>query len=189
MKLTELNIQQVLWRDLQSGNSIVMSNYTPKGWWECDMFAITKSGYWSEHEIKLSVSDFKADARKEYGAGMSWVDGQWKERPAINKHELLQTGSLKGPSRFWYVLAESIADQCAVPNWAGIKVARVSSGRIFISIKRPAPLMHKQKCDKKIADHAQSVAYWRYWNLKNDLVSEVNRQIARITASDASSPS
>jgi hypothetical protein len=34
---------------------------------ECDLLAITASGYATEVEIKVSVSDLRADARKEHG--------------------------------------------------------------------------------------------------------------------------
>lgn len=189
MKLTELLIQQALWLDLRSGHSVVMPNFTPKGWWECDMFAVTKSGYWSEHEIKLSVADFKADVKKEFVAykKAKWnpATSSWDDAQARNKHQLLRTGDQRGPSRFWYVLAESIADQCAVPSWAGIKIARVSRGRVFTSIRRAAPLMHKQKCEKSVMDTAVSAAYWRYWSLKCDMTAEVVRQVAKTTHQEA----
>lgn len=63
-KITELDIQIALWKDLQSSRDLVMPNYTPKKWFECDVMAVTKAGYLEEYEIKLSASDFKADAKK-----------------------------------------------------------------------------------------------------------------------------
>jgi len=34
------------------------------GGFECDILEITKSGYSYEYEVKISVSDFKADSKK-----------------------------------------------------------------------------------------------------------------------------
>lgn len=44
--------------------SFVIPNYTPSGWFESDIFELTKSGYFREYEIKMSLSDFRADAVK-----------------------------------------------------------------------------------------------------------------------------
>jgi hypothetical protein len=39
-----------------------MTNFTPKGWWECDLAYLTKSGYL--FEIKLTAADFRKDGEK-----------------------------------------------------------------------------------------------------------------------------
>jgi hypothetical protein len=41
---------------------ICVPNYTPKDWWECDVFELTPAGYFREYEIKMTVADFRADA-------------------------------------------------------------------------------------------------------------------------------
>ena len=64
--MTNLNawtIQKTLMRE-RFRRSFVLPNYTPHAWWESDVFEITAAGYFVEYEVKISVSDFKADAKK-----------------------------------------------------------------------------------------------------------------------------
>jgi hypothetical protein len=63
--LTVRDIQSRLWSNGRSAYNLMIPNYTPDRWFECDMFAITKSGYFHEFEIKLTVDDFRDDANKK----------------------------------------------------------------------------------------------------------------------------
>ena len=66
------------WRKLR------LPRYTPKGWWECDVFELTTSGYFREYEIKTSLSDFRNDAKK-FKSGWAMIDGHWTEAPKKEK--------------------------------------------------------------------------------------------------------
>jgi len=55
--------------------STVMPNYTPRGWWECDVFELTKAEMFVEYEIKLSRADFRADRNK--GEVLCYVRIRW----------------------------------------------------------------------------------------------------------------
>ena len=75
-KLSERLIQKKLYHRL-FGNRLVLPNFTPNGWFECDIWVLTKSGYGREYEIKLTVSDFKADAKKMFsGIGDLYINGK-----------------------------------------------------------------------------------------------------------------
>ena len=136
-----------------------MPNFTPVGWWECDIWSVTKAGYAVEHEIKLSVSDFHADAKKRDAC--------------TNKHKLLAIGNARGPSRFWFVFAgqwvvgPSLDEWCVsgVPAWAGIKIAElVGDGpRFRLVIHRPAPKLHQWKAEVRQLERAREACYWRFW--------------------------
>jgi len=82
--------------------SFVLYNYTPKTWFECDVFEITQAGYFREYEIKLSLSDFKADAEKQKTI---WKYNTMNGRGAFDrtagdkKHDSLRNAASHGPSR------------------------------------------------------------------------------------------
>lgn len=161
--ITALDIQLALWRDLQSANQLVMPNYTPKDWWECDVMSVTKAGFWTEFEIKLSVQDFRADRKKE----------RRKSTGVENKH-LALAQRIGCPNNFYYVVPSSIADKVVIPEWAGLMTAKWGeqdeyhdySNVLFTSVRKKAPRLHLQKLNPEVLEHARGVCYWRMWSLK-----------------------
>jgi hypothetical protein len=175
--MTEMELQVELWRDRGQTSALMMPNYQPKGWWECDVMAVSKAGVWSEFEIKVSMSDFRQDAKKS--KRKNWRDLELK-------HELLASRSERGPSYFWYLVPKSIAEQVAkeLPEWAGLLCCEFvewetwdgrKAGRYFIQAEVKAPRLHLKKIDQKVADHARGVCYWRLWSAKQSLAKERKR--------------
>lgn len=160
--LTERSVQSRLWICSRSSFDVLLPNYTPVEWWECDMFGVTRAGYFHEFEIKLTAADFRADAAKakrRYDRADNW-------RPIDEtKHVLLAGRSVRGPSMFWYVAPDGMIDLADVPEWAGLQVIR--NGRWFETVKK-APRLHSQKIDRKIVEHALGVCYFRYWHARNE---------------------
>ena len=164
--MNEKSIQNRLFHDLASAHSPAIPNYTPAGWFECDLFSVTKAGYFHEHEIKLSVADFRKDTDK---AGSVWrYDEQTRTFGNIRKatkHSRLEFADTAGPCHFWYVMPQSVADKVEIPPFAGLKVCIYHKGHDFVGIKivKPAPRLHSVAVDPKIIRHAFSVCYWRFW--------------------------
>lgn len=79
--MNERTIQLALFQHLRSTCVCAAPNYTPDGWWECDVWAVTRAGYGIEYEIKLSVHDFRADKQK---AKRRWNGEQYI---SIHKHD------------------------------------------------------------------------------------------------------
>lgn len=149
--------------------SFVLPNYTPAGWWECDVFEMTQAGFFREYEIKLTRSDFKADAKK---IRERWNGGIVDGRLAMNKtmkHDRI--GQPEGPSQFFYVCPRGLIKREELPPWAGLidVVERPHMHRPPWNIGEmtivPAPKLHKQKADPKILSHAEGVIYWRFHSL------------------------
>lgn len=154
----EMTTELVRERWLQS---FCLPNYAPAGWWECDVFSVTKAGYWVEYEIKVSRADFLADARKsKWGP---WV-GQKDQRQNVGKHDLLAQGSATGPSRFFFVFPAGLIPVADVPTWAGIvEATRHQKGPgIYLKIVRPAPRLHGEKFGDKRVNVARETAYYRF---------------------------
>ncbi len=168
-KPTERDIQRFIYGRNHPRYIVLMPNYTPCGWWECDLFGVTKAGYFHEFEIKLTVADFRKDARKKAQDSWKWVDGVKQTIPGITKHS--QIGQAIGPARFWYVTPVDLIGLEDVPEWAGwqtFKPSSLHSDRYaHVRTMKPAPQIHKTKIADSIIRHSMSVCYYRYWHERN----------------------
>lgn len=116
--LDERSAIKVLVGWLSSGHTY-MPRFAPGDWWENDLCAVTKAGYWVEFEVKMSREDFlrdKAKDRKVYDR-----DDVGLIKRVENKHELLATTE-RGPARFYYAVKEGVATAEDMPPWAGLLV-------------------------------------------------------------------
>ncbi len=94
--------------------------------WESDFWILSKTGYATEFEIKITVSDFKADFKKK------------------NRHSILPTGIYRQrkysrPHRFYYVVPKGMIGVDQIPEYAGLMYF---DGFGFTKIKS-APILHK----------------------------------------------
>lgn len=156
--------------------STVMPNFTPINWFECDVMEITKAGYFTEYEIKISRSDFKADALKNKRTGFRFDGATWVDVPGENKHKRLAQADPKGPSRFWFVVPVGLITLDEVPGWAGLVVA-VPTGehsrfRAHLRIEKEAPKLHRVKADPKIIEQMMKAGYYRFHRLLNRMPSQ-----------------
>lgn len=164
--------------------NFVLPNYTPPGWWECDLFVITNSGYFTEYEVKVSRADFFADTHK--ARDLPITTEQWlklrrsqeaakatglpvPERPVERKHHLLYQGDIRGPAKFWYVVPDGLiqADEC--PHWAGLIFVKDRAGNEFRSAawlsftrQRAAPFIHRVKGATALRPTALETCYYRF---------------------------
>lgn len=158
-------IKEVTYRDIEHvlmhkrhGKSTIMPRFTPMHWWECDVCEVTASGYLREFEIKMSRSDFKADAGKER---RTW---DFSQPPTTErKHDLLAAGDERGPNTFYYVTPKGLLQLEEIPVWAGwIEVGRdPNSNYPFERVQKPAPRLHQKKADPKLASAMRQSAYGR----------------------------
>jgi len=170
--MTAREIQRRLIYDLFRRNFVV-PNFTPSGWFECDVFEITQAGFFREYEIKLSRSDFFADADKFKNR---WPENWWQNKlPAKveRKHESLSNGRLHGPCRFYFVTPNGLVRPEEIPHWAGLIVCGERAGyekygplaRLSIHTLKQAPVLHRCKIDPAVRQQALETLYWRFHNL------------------------
>ena len=165
MILTEHLIQRVIMRQ-RYRQSFCLPNYTPRGWWECDVFEVTKAGYFREYEIKLSLSDFKADKRK---CRRVWHRGM------VFKQDRLSAGADSGgPVQFYYVTPPGMLcpapvlncnPDATVPAWAGLMEVHSVNGWLRLEAVKRAPRLHQEKFAEKRLEHARTVPYYRMHDL------------------------
>lgn len=126
--------------------------------WESDLLMISKGGYATEYEIKLSVQDFKRDASKS---------GNWKDHVQLSKYESLIKGL--GPNRFFYVFPKGLIDPALVPDWAGIiEISAYHYSNSInwhkASIVRNPSWLHKQKVSETLIHRISICLYYKVFN-------------------------
>lgn len=198
--MTERDIQRELYWSRRGGCSLIVPNYTPWSWFECDIFAVTKIGYFHEYEIKLTISDFKADRHKTRARG-HWENGRWLRHPVQTKHARLASADIRGPSRFTYVVPEGmvvldpperIDPTACLPDWAGLiyVVPIMSDGypvRYRLSSVRTGPRLHREKVTPRTVEHARRVCYYRMWS-ERMTTDELRRQSTSVVQEAAGVP-
>lgn len=112
---------------------------------ECDILLINTTGYATEVEIKMSVSDFKADFKKKH------------------KHDDERLKYL------YYAVPHYIKDKCLelVPEYGGLmSISKNKRGKFIIEIIKNAP---KKTCRKFTLEEKYRFARLcslKYWNAK-----------------------
>lgn len=160
-RLTESQAQVAVMEDGgRWRRSFCLPNYTPEGWFECDLFEVTAAGYFWEYEVKLTLSDFRRDREKR-----DWRGGR-------TKHQRLGQGDERGPNRFWFVTPPNLLFliprplsnfEAPLPPWAGLIEIRwpAFGGRWVVDRVVDAPQLHREKLKPRILEHARGVCYWR----------------------------
>jgi len=194
-QITERAVQDRLFLAMQSRCQLILPNYTPAGWHECDLWAVTRSGYAQEYEVKVTVSDFKADAKKidrRYGR---YVSGQWVKSDSRRKYDRLTAGDPMGPTMFWYVVPEGLLEGQELPRWAGlIEVEAGKYGTVILCRRQDGPRLHNTKVGDRIMAHARGICYWRFWTERRRLdrllrdYQELYRGETHTLEADRSSP-
>lgn len=151
--------------------------------WESDYFGFSKSGYVYEIEVKISISDFRADFKKEQKhlclnhntkSNVPRIRGEQTEmvvcgshtrgRRVVNDYKRQNKGYCglsymenQIPNRFFYAVPESIADKAKelLPNYAGLIIV----GDYSI-VEKQAPMLHRNKLFDALAKKLLSKFYW-----------------------------
>ena len=163
----EKEIQQKIYNWYGDTSMLIIPNFTPADWWECDIFRVLKSGYTHEYEIKLSKKDYMADFKKQVTVA------EWVKEPPIYKHNLLKRKCDASPNRFSFVFGSvQLLDSVEVPDYAGILVLKEIPALTFSGEKetyfalrniRNAPLLHKKKIEDKVIKQMNKSLYYRFW--------------------------
>lgn len=149
---------------------------------EADLFAIRKSGLSDEFEIKVSRSDFLADKKKTVRVRSMTREEElfkWNNNPHPNtkpKYQALRDGNLP-VNYFWYVVAEGIADESEIPDFAGFIII-LESGRMIIQ-KKPVKLHRKKLSFEERYQIARKTNY-RFWKLKNETQNMIEKPVIDI---------
>lgn len=120
---------------------------------ECDMLIVTKNCYLTEVEIKISLSDLKADFKKEH---------QHKDENIKN---------------FYYAFPEEMKEKAIelIPEGAGILIAvkkHLNSGYEYRDIecyRKPKINKLAKPINDKVLSMIYRLGYLRYWNYRTSV--------------------
>lgn len=191
MSETETTVQNALYRWLRASNRWpILPNVDCITGYEADMLTVTNAGYVYEYEIKLSLSDYRADLKKvQKHASLS---GRFKTVPyplhrfadapeTINViSDCSETNPYKiysarchpewRPKQFWYVICGFDVDQ--IPEYAGLMKY---ADRRFETIKK-APNLEAKPANPSSVNHALNNMLFRYWNLRTKTLDTPSAQ-------------
>lgn len=167
MIFTEDSILRCLLRKRFLKN-LLMPRYTPKDWWECDLFEVTPAGYFCEYEIKTSRSDFfndqkKADMRCSYYNIQSKKIANLQDSPDT-KHKRLSNRCPPAPNRFYFVIPVGLVKIEEIPEWAGLIVVGENNKTIYENEIKTAPVLHREK-RPSVESQIHKACYYRYHGL------------------------
>lgn len=153
-------MQAVLWEKLCGSLPLLVPNFSPEDWFECDVWGLTTAGLAWEFEIKVDRSDFRKDASK--APGSLFTAGHRIMRSTMDsKYSRLASGDYKGPSNFVYVAPKGVIPPDEVPVWAGLWEYTPGDGLVK-TLK--AQRLHKSPVPDKEVERARKAILYRYWN-------------------------
>lgn len=121
--------------------------------WESDILALTDDNRMFEYEVKLTLADYRQDAKK------------------VRKHETLVVRGQPCPNRFCYLLPRDlVSNKITLPDYAGLWSfdTRHDYPSNFRQEKR-GPLLHQQTVDVNDLHRLFASVYHRYWQVRRDV--------------------
>lgn len=157
MEFTEATIADVLRNHYYSTSKYFVENaYIFKNDWESDVFLQKQNSYTYEIEIKISRTDFKADAKKTVKHSIL-SKGEFTSGTYTHKWE-------RRPNRFYYAVPEGLITTDEVPAYAGLIYISETGG---LTVVKQAPFIHKEKLRLETTLCEKFYYYWR--NVKHEL--------------------
>ena len=157
--MTESDIQNALFRELEDkGHTLIVPNV--KLWsWEADLISVTKAGYAYEYEIKCSRGDFLRDSDKKRHKQLSKV----QEKGRASSY-------YQGPSRFFYVVPAGLIKKDEIPDYAGLlEMRKRPRGRRLYSLSASkAPRLHSNTIEEDRRRYLARGLMHRYWEVRGD---------------------
>lgn len=137
---------------------------------ETDILSISKSGYATGVEIKVSKSDLKADLKKRHQQDFDSLCIY--DYNKTNKE--FYYGCFKN---FYYAVPEYLKNDCLeqIPNWMGLLVARRNKDlkRISIIEVRPPKILYKRKWTELEMLKIARLGSIRIYKYKNSILKEM----------------
>jgi len=139
---------------------------------ESDFLTVSKAGYMTEYEVKVSRSDFRADFKKSCSKRNA---RGWRLKETVHKHVKLAMGSY-GLKHFYFIAPEGIIPHDEVPDHAGlIEVTRHSKDNIDLQtniVKKAPKLPNCEKITDKQKAEISNKFYFKYNTAKLKLIKK-----------------
>jgi len=188
-KLNSSAIQLALMKSIRTNpTDIIVPNYF-LGHFECDVLKVSKSGQYSEYEIKVSRADFKNDFKKQNYVKTGRTEkklfgGSLYDHPVYEyrtKHDMIVCN--ERCNRFYFVVPEGLIKVDEVPAGLGLIYAKFTQwGIVFEVIKTSKMFKAPNATAEKWQHLAANLAYkltdakQRLANYKNNHASNHSRR-------------
>ncbi len=160
--------------------AVIRQKYPPRQWmvipnaswglglgYEADLLVISKSGYASEIEIKISVADFKKDLQKE----------KFTYPPRRDKW-------LNRIKQFYYAFPAELKDKILplVPDFAGVITVRRDLHETWYhdvcDLVKPAQIRTVIPFSQEQLIHAGMLMQMRYWDLRENTLKYRHKEVS-----------
>lgn len=168
LKWTERQVQDAVYIHCAIKNhELIVPNSCLLGW-ESDVISVNRTGFIAEFEIKVTRSDFRADAKKAHRHLL--IDpvqkSAWTDRTFTHPR----------PNYFYYVVPTGLVTPDEVPDYAGLIYAekRVEDCALFYGMTqeiKPAKRLHKDKISDSQRHQLCRALTGRYWRQRLKLLS------------------
>jgi len=188
-KLNSSAIQLALMKNIRTNpTDIIVPNYF-LGHFECDVLKVSKSGQYSEYEIKISRADFKNDFKKETLVKTDRIEKKvfatYTYEGAVyeprTKHDMIVCN--ERCNRFYFVVPEGLIKADEVPPGLGLIYTKLTQwGIVFEVIKTSKMFKAPNATAEKWQHLAANLAYkltdakQRLANYKNNHASNHSRR-------------
>ena len=137
-----------------SKQRLITPNVRLYGKRESDLLTVSKAGFITEYEIKVSRSDFLADFRRKR-----------------KKHIYLKgakTFKTRTPNYFYFAVPEVLSNNLFgnVPYYAGLVIVSENG---LVAIKNKAPRLHNLKASERDIEYLSRGLMIRYWKTRCDI--------------------
>ena len=138
---------------------------------ESDFISISKAGYVSEYEIKMTRADFKNDFKKFHGKEykkwqLDLFEKRGIEQQKYYKHDLLKNGK-SGIKHFYFCCPEGLLTKEDLPDHVGLLEFSVPNNKwhefaTYKTTKRAPKLPNAQKASEEDELRIREAQKWQY---------------------------
>ena len=179
-------IQEILYNYYLQGYQLFPNIYIYP--WESDLLVVSRAGYVTEIEIKISKKDFRADfkkAEKHQGLERGEREPSENELRMINhsiggeywKRGLNERGkyAVPRPNYFYYACPEGVIKPEELPKYAGLIIVNES---FAVRFERTAPKLHKEKAKPDHYSKFLNSIHAKHWSLKR-IARELSEELKK----------
>lgn len=170
-EMSESVIQPRLFQHLyKKGHKLIVPNFQGFFTGEIDVCSVMKSGLVNEYEIKISRSDFFADAKKEnkHTVFEKMSAGVFFEKRSYYSGSGIYQIEFTAPNYFYYVVPTDLVKTEEVPHYAGLIYINPENSFDLRSVKK-AVRIHQQPMPTEIRAKAAVALMWRCWNAREKI--------------------
>ena len=156
MTITENMIQETLAKKFFNDFFVCNKFYSD---FEADFLRVTSAGFMYEYEIKISISDFRNDFKKE-------CTDRYRRGEAILKHDMIRSGALS-IKHFYFCAPAGIIPVEEVPDEFGLfEFSKVDSpypaNYLDMDLTKKPTAMSEHKVDRAWRVKMMEKTYWDY---------------------------